>query len=154
MKLVSAIITTHNRLELLKRAIESVKKQTYSNIECIVVSDGSSDGTDDYCRTIEGIVFISIPKDESRGGNHARNVGIDASHGEYVAFLDDDDYWLPEKIEKQVYFLTTYNDGLVSCCMKVEEVQPDRTSIIKDRELWEGKNIDMSKKTLYSFFLS
>lgn len=152
MKLVSAIIITHNRLELLKRAIESVKNQTYSNIECIVIDDNSTDGTADYCKSIDNILYIHIDEQESKGANHARNIGIDVSHGDYIAFLDDDDYWLPKKIEKQVYFLTTYNDGVVSCCMKVEEVQPNRTSIIKDRELWEEKNIDMSRKTLYSFF--
>ena len=91
MKKVSAIITTHNRLELLKRAINSVKTQTYPNIECIIVSDNSSDGTDEYCSSLDDVIFISIPSKESRGGNYARNLGIKKSKGEYVAFLDDDD---------------------------------------------------------------
>lgn len=102
MKKVSAVITTHNRLELLKRAIESVKSQTYTNIELIVVCDGSEDGTKEYCESIDDIIFIYIPKEKSKGGNYARNIGIKHSTGDYVALLDDDDYWLPTKIAHQV----------------------------------------------------
>lgn len=100
--MVSVVITTRNRLTLLKRAIASVLGQSYCDVECIVVSDGSTDGTDEYCRSLEGIEFIAISEAESKGGNHARNCGIMKAKGEYVAFLDDDDYWLPEKIEKFV----------------------------------------------------
>ena len=93
-ELVSAVITTHNRLDYLKRAIESVMSQTYPNIECIVVSDASTDGTDEYCNGRDDIKYISISKNESHGGNYARNLGIKAAKGKYVAFLDDDDAWL------------------------------------------------------------
>ncbi|WP_288911006.1 glycosyltransferase family 2 protein, partial [uncultured Thomasclavelia sp.] len=89
--LVSAIITTHNRLELLKRAIQSVYNQTYSNIELIVVDDASDDGTKEWAEQ-QSFKFIYIPKEKSKGGNYARNLGIKSSHGKYVAFLDDDDY--------------------------------------------------------------
>lgn len=66
--LVSAIITTHNRLPLLQRAIESVKQQTYPNIELIVVDDASTDGTCEFCKA-QDFVFVHIPKERSRGGN-------------------------------------------------------------------------------------
>lgn len=65
--LVSAIITTHNRLPLLQRAIESVKQQTYPNIELIVVDDASTDGTCEFCKA-QDFVFVHIPKERSRGG--------------------------------------------------------------------------------------
>ena len=113
--LVSAIITTHNRIELLKRAIDSVLNQTYKNIECIVIDDASDDGTCEYCESIDGIKYIRISKVDSRGGNYARNLGIIKSSGEYVAFLDDDDYWLPEKIEKQLALIVKSGCGLVYC---------------------------------------
>lgn len=90
-KLVSAIITTHNRLDLLKQAIKSVKQQTYIDIEVIVVDDASTDGTKDYCSALTDIHYIYIPPSESRGGNHARNVGIRNANGYYIAFLDDDE---------------------------------------------------------------
>ena len=100
-KLVSAIITTHNRRDLLKRAIDSVLVQTYTNIELIVVDDASDDGTSEVCND-KRIKYIYIPKSESHGGNYARNLGIKTSKGEYCAFLDDDDVWLPRKIELQL----------------------------------------------------
>ena len=98
---VSAIITTHNRCDLLVRAIESVLSQTYREQECIVVDDASVDDTSEVCKRYP-VIYLQIPKEESRGGNYARNLGIKASKGKYCAFLDDDDYWLPTKIEKQV----------------------------------------------------
>ena len=119
--MVSAIITTHNRKKLLKRAIESVLSQTYKDIECIVVDDASSDGTEILCQSYP-IQYIHIPKEESKGGNYARNLGIKASKGKYCAFLDDDDYWLPEKIEKQVALIEKKNSELVYCGRKIEYV--------------------------------
>lgn len=102
MEKVSAVITTCNRIEYLKKAINSVYNQTYSNIEIIVVDDGSTDGTKEYCEKEEKIKYIYIPKSEHKNGNYARNLGIKNSSGEFVAFLDDDDEWMPTKIEKQI----------------------------------------------------
>ena len=79
--LVTAIITTHNRNDLVGRAIESVLHQTYKNLECIVVDDASIVSAEAVCRKYS-VEFIYIPKAESKGGNHARNVGIKAAKGE------------------------------------------------------------------------
>lgn len=117
--LVSAIITTHNRLPLLKRAIKSVLLQTYKNLELIVVDDASTDGTSEYCKS-QSLHYIHIPKAESKGGNYARNQGIRAAKGKYVAFLDDDDYWLPEKTQKQVALIESKNCELVHCGRRLE----------------------------------
>lgn len=118
--LVSAIITTHNRCNLLARAIESVLSQTYSELEYIVVDDASEDETSEVCKRFP-VIYIQIPKEESRGGNYARNLGIKASKGEYCAFLDDDDYWLPTKIEKQVKLIEKKKCELVYCgrCLEI-----------------------------------
>ena len=113
---VSAIIITHNRCDMLKRAVNSVTSQTYKNIELIVVDDASDDGTKEYGDEIKrnGHKYIRIEKSESKGGNHARNVGIANSAGEYIAFLDDDDYWLLTKTERQVSVLNENPDvGMV-----------------------------------------
>ena len=144
--MVSAIITTHNRKELLRRAIESVLSQTYLEMECIVIDDASNDGTDQICK-LYPVRYIYIPKEESKGGNYARNLGIYAAVGEYVAFLDDDDYWLPTKIEKQVKLIEEKDCELVFCgkrleivgheCMKFKDSLPETT--------YEG---DMSRKIL------
>lgn len=109
MKKVSAIITTHHRMNDLKNAVESVINQTYENIELIIVDDASDDGTDAWVNTLNDVRvrYIRIPKEETRGGNYARNKGIKAATGDYIAFLDDDDIWFPEKTKKQVEFLET-----------------------------------------------
>lgn len=121
LKLVSVIITTHNRCDLLTRAIESVLSQTYSKLECIVVDDASEDETPEVCKRYP-VIYIQIPKMESRGGNYARNMGIKTSKGEYCAFLDDDDYWLPTKIEKQVELIEKKKCELVFCGRRQEIV--------------------------------
>lgn len=102
--LISVVIPTHNRSNLLIRAINSVLNQTYNNIEIIVVSDGSTDETksvvEEFMEKDNRIRFIEYHP--ARGGNAARNMGIEAASGEYVAFLDDDDEWLPLKLQKQM----------------------------------------------------
>lgn len=129
--LVSAIITTHNRLELLRRAVDSVLQQTYSPLELIVVDDASTDRTQAYCEN-QTFTYIRISPENSRGGNYARNAGIMKSSGEYVAFLDDDDYWLPQKIEKQVRLIEEYGCELVHCGRKLEIIQNDGSVIYRD----------------------
>lgn len=145
--LVTAIITTHNRKKLLKRAVESVFKQTYANIELIVVDDASTDGTDEYCQALP-LQYIYIPKEESKGGNYARNQGVKAAKGEYVAFLDDDDYWLPEKIKKQVALIEEKDCELVHCGRRLELVQSDGSVVYKDTQPNPFHYGDMKKKIL------
>lgn len=152
MKLVSAIISTHNRIKLLPRAIDSVLSQTYKNIELIVVNDSSDDGTKEMLSSYENITVINIPKPESHGANYARNLGINASKGDYVAFLDDDDYWLPTKIEKQVQRMEKGGYAIVSCGF-IEEIirEDDRADFLEDAS---GIRFDsnMSRKILYNFY--
>lgn len=103
--LVSVVIPTYGRSEYLSRAVESVVDQTYDNIELFVVDDGSptpvteilSDVDRDRIR--DGTI---VRHDENRGANVARNTGIRAANGDYVAFLDDDDRWDETKIRRQV----------------------------------------------------
>jgi len=114
--LVSVVIPTHNREKLLIRAVKSVLNQEYKNLEIIVVSDGSTDGTDDAMKRIsltdKRIKYISYSP--AKGGNHARNIGIKESKGEYIAFLDDDDTWHENKIKDQLeVFRSDPNIGLV-----------------------------------------
>lgn len=101
---VSIIIPTYNRETLLPRAIESVIAQTFDDWEIVLVDDGSTDGTPrlarDFARRL-GDRFVYIPQD-NHGSSAARNRGIDASRGRYVAFLDSDDEFLPEKLERQI----------------------------------------------------
>lgn len=101
--LVSVVIPNHNYAKYLRGSIDSVLQQTYSNIEVIVVDDGS---TDDSRKIVEsyGDAIVGIFQ-ENQGVSVSRNNGVAASNGDYIAFLDADDAWLPAKIEKQVELL-------------------------------------------------
>jgi len=103
--LVSVVIPTYGRSEYLPRAIRSVTEQTYDNIELFVVDDGSPTPVTETLSEIDrgklrDVTFIR--HDENRGANVARNTGIRAAKGEYIAFLDDDDQWSEAKIFRQV----------------------------------------------------
>lgn len=101
--MVSVIITTYNREDYLEEAILSVAQQSYANIEIIVVDDGS---TIKYAESIcEKFSNCSYFFKENGGLSSARNYGITLAKGEYVAFLDDDDFWEKSKIEKQIKVL-------------------------------------------------
>lgn len=106
MPKVSVIIPTRNRPELLLRAVASVYDQTYTDFEVIIVDDGdlprAYDVLGDY---VSRDRFLYIETSKNIGGAATRNIGIKAAKGKYVAFLDDDDEWLPEKLEKQVSVL-------------------------------------------------
>ncbi len=96
---ISVIIPTFNRADLLVHAIESVLQQSYPNIELWVVDDGSTDHTDVIIEPLlNDIHFI---KTSNKGVSHARNIGIKSSSSDWVAFLDSDDAWHPDKILKQ-----------------------------------------------------
>lgn len=101
---VSVIIPTHNRAHLIGRSIQSVLNQTYQDFEIIVVDDGSTDNTREVIKEFQRKdKRINYTKhDKNKGGSAARNTGIKASRGEYIAFQDSDDEWLPEKLEKQI----------------------------------------------------
>ena len=100
--LVTAVIPTRNRPELLQRAIASVRAQTYSPIEIVVVIDGPDNATRALLSAMPGECLRFIPLQKSVGGSDARNIGVQNATSEWIAFLDDDDEWLPTKIEKQL----------------------------------------------------
>ena len=149
-QLVSAIITTHNRLDLLPRAIDSVLSQSYKNIECVVVDDASTDETQNYCLNRSDIVYVRIEKEDSKGGNFARNQGILAAKGEILAFLDDDDYWVEDKVEKQIQLIGDRKDLMVFCGRKIEIINGNSVENIDDLPQRKCKG-DMSRRILYTF---
>ncbi len=101
---VSVIIPTHNRSHLISRSIQSVLNQTYQDFEIIIVDDGSTDNTEEIIKEFQeqNKRIRYIRHKENKGGAAARNTGIRAAQGEYVAFQDSDDEWLPEKLDKQM----------------------------------------------------
>ncbi|MDZ8221837.1 MULTISPECIES: glycosyltransferase [unclassified Nostoc] len=109
---VSVIIPTYQRADLVSETIESVLAQTYTDYEIIVVNDGSTDNTREVLAQFKD--KITVIHQENKGLPAARNTGIIASRGRYIAFVDDDDLWIPYKLEKQVAcFESNPNIGLV-----------------------------------------
>lgn len=106
LPLVSVILPTFNRISLLRRALLSVLNQTYSNIEIIVINDGSFDGTYEMLQIFEKEqdCLKVIHHVESEGANKSRNDGIKISSGAFITGLDDDDEFTPERIEKLMLF--------------------------------------------------
>ncbi|MBS8266569.1 glycosyltransferase family 2 protein [Mesobacillus boroniphilus] len=113
---ISIIIPTFNREKLVMEAIESLRKQTYENIEIIVIDDCSTDNTQlliENERLIDPRI-VYIRHEQNKGAPTARNTGIESATGEYIAFLDSDDRWLAEKLERQMAVLKeNKNAGLV-----------------------------------------
>lgn len=99
---VSVIIPTFNRLELLKQTVESVRNQTFKEYEVVVVNDGSDDGTAAWLGQQNDLIVIN---QENSGIATSRNKGIKTSKGEWLAFLDHDDIWGPDKLQTQVDFI-------------------------------------------------
>ena len=109
--LVSVIIPTYKRkLNFVSNALQSVLDQTYRNIEIIVIDDSPSDfpfrdDIKNYIAELKNDKVIYIRNEKNLGGSLSRNVGINAAHGEYITFLDDDDEYMPGKVEKQLKFM-------------------------------------------------
>ncbi len=130
--LVSVVITTYNRPSYLRKAIESVLQQRYEKIELIVVDDHSETDTRGAISDIKtGSLsrFQYIRHDQNRGANAARNTGIEAVSGEYVAFLDDDDSWMPGKIGRQVDAFETADRSIGVVYTGIEAIRKDGRDI-------------------------
>jgi glycosyltransferase involved in cell wall biosynthesis len=116
--LVSVIIPTYNRQDLLKEAVLSIAEQTYRPIECIVVDDGSTDGTAEVMHHLEYLqtndFSLKYIVQQNAGSQAARNNGTVHSSGEFIQYLDSDDLLYPEKLDEQVAYLQTHTscDGV------------------------------------------
>ncbi len=127
---ISVIIPTYNRLPVLGRAVQSVLKQTFSDFELILIDDGSSDGTERWIQS-QGFPIRYFYQDHC-GVSTARNRGIRESRGEWISFLDSDDVWHKQKLEKQMDYLRE---------------KPD-IQICQTNEIWfrNGRRVNSGKK--------
>ncbi|BAZ22456.1 putative glycosyl transferase [Kalymmatonema gypsitolerans NIES-4073] len=104
MPKVSVVIPAYNAVAYLLEAVESVLKQTFTDFEVLIVDDGSSDGTVEWVSQIKD-PRVRLISQQNQGSSGARNTGITAALGEYIALLDADDIWEPTKLQKQVRYL-------------------------------------------------
>ncbi|VVS95301.1 glycosyltransferase family 2 protein [Desulfoluna spongiiphila] len=122
--LVSVIIPTYNREKSILRAVSSVLNQTYTNIEVIVVDDGSTDNTESIVLKIKD-KRLKYFKTKNHGANFARNFGIKKSSGEIIGFNDSDDEWLPTKIEIQLGYLIKNDLDAVFTQLKIKRTRKE-----------------------------
>lgn len=113
MPKVSVVIPTYNRANYLRQTIDSVLAQTYTDYEIIVLDDGSTDNTKETAALYKD--KIKYFYQENRGPTAGKNSGMQKARGEYIAFLDDDDLWLPEKLAKQVEVLENNRELAFAC---------------------------------------
>ena len=127
---ISVVIPTYNRKELLKRSIDSVINQTIKPSEIIIVDDGSNDGTEAMVK--KKYDSLKLIKQKNKGASAARNSGIKASSGEWICFLDSDDEWKNDKLEKQIAAVANNSDY----------------KFFHSNEIWikNGKRINQKKK--------
>jgi len=113
MKDISIILPTHNGGSYIKQSIESVLKQTYSNFELTIINDGSSDNTEEIIKLFSDDRIKYVKNKKNLGLQKTLNIGINLAEGEYIARIDDDDYWNDEdKLKKQIELFKT-NSKLV-----------------------------------------
>lgn len=142
--MVSIVIPAFNAAWCVGKAIDSVIGQTYRQIEIIVVNDGSTDNTSEVLSRYQGRIRVITQK--NKGLSNARNMGIQHAKGEYIAFLDADDYWLPRKLEYQVQLMNQRPDiGFCSTMARVETLEGIVLSV------WRCPKIDTP--TLHTIFM-
>jgi|MucameStandDraft_1065616.scaffolds.fasta_scaffold14298_3 Glycosyltransferases, probably involved in cell wall biogenesis len=132
-KLVSIIVPVYNVEQYLRKCLETIISQTYQNLEIILINDGATDSSPVICREYAGkdsrIVLIN---QENGGLSRARNTGVRASHGEYIGFVDSDDFIYFDMYEKLVSTLEMRDADIAECL--VEDVNQDKETGVRDEE--------------------
>jgi len=158
--LVSIIIPTYNRADLIGETLDSIIAQTYLNWECIVVDDGSTDNTSEvlknYTKKDSRITYHHRPKNYKSGGNGARNYGFDISKGEFINWFDSDDVMLPNfissKVEciegKNMVICSHYITNSVLKIVKKEDIYI-KTNILEDYLLWDDNFSIVTNNVLF-----
>src|SRR5262249_27810917 len=146
---VSVIIPTHNRAEFLRSAITSVLKQTFQDFEIIIIDDASKDHTREVIINFNDTRIKVIHNQVSKGAAGSRNIGVMNTNCGYIAFLDDDDEWLPEKLKMQTCLLdnsTQEIGGVCTGCFTIEKAS--RRVLSKDhpeiKDIYKGNFITTS----------
>lgn len=108
--LVSILMPVYNGFPDIKYSITSLLWQTYTHWECIIVNDGSTDGTKEFLDSLKEPRFKIIHLKRNAGRGNARQVALEYAQGQFIAYLDADDWWAPDKLEKQIQYLSCHPD--------------------------------------------
>ncbi|MDX8047090.1 glycosyltransferase family 2 protein [Gracilibacillus sp. S3-1-1] len=146
-KLVSVITPTYNSETYIRETIESVRQQTYSNWEMVIVDDASTDQTisiiQEYQKADDRIRLITLQTNQ--GAAVARNTAMEHAQGRYIAFLDSDDRWLPEKLAKQLAFMQEHDYAFTYTGYERVQENEDGTTT--------NKEVEMPSKATYTELL-
>ena len=129
---MTVVIPTYDRKEFLEQAIETVRVQTYDSVECVVVDDGSTDGTKEYLEGLEYDALRTVFHDKNCGQSVARNTGIEKASGEYVLFLDSDDILYPHATETLVSAIERKTENCAGAFASTKHVNSGGRVIIKN----------------------
>lgn len=144
---ISVVIPTYNRAHLIKESIQSVLDQTLQPYEIIVVDDFSTDNTEEVVNSFNSPVIKFVKNQRKKGANGARNTGILMAQGEYIAFHDSDDIWLPNKLHLQLNNLKETDSDMSFCSLKKENQSILSRSIVPKKHI-KSENI----KELLKYF--
>lgn len=144
---ISTVIPSYNREKTIKRCIDSVINQTYPVYEIIVVDDGSTDRTLDIIKREYGD-RVKVFRQNHKGAQAARNTGICAAHGKYIAFLDSDDEWVKDKLELQVQELRKDKDVVVCGNGYIQCDWSGGVPAIYQRNIGENKRVKQGTKKI------
>lgn len=141
MELISVIIPIYNTAAYLDRCVESVRKQTYNNIEILLVDDGSTDASGEMCDNFaKEDSRIRVFRKENGGQGSARNLGLDNAKGEYISFVDSDDFMSEDMYEKLISDIRQYDADIAACSSTTgyDTVGSDKTKIYRGDEIMAG----------------
>ena len=139
MKKVSIIIPVYNVEKYLKKCLDSVVKQTYKNIEIIIIDDGSNDGSSEICKKYLNDERIIYKKTINSGVSNARNLGIKISTGDYITFIDSDDWILENYIQELVIEITQQKGDIIfSNCFDVKDGKKQLNKTIEEKTSSQG----------------
>jgi glycosyltransferase involved in cell wall biosynthesis len=141
---VTVVVPVFNRAGLIKNTLDSIQKQTYRPLEVVIVDDGSTDNTAEVIRNWviqnqQDALRVRCVEQQNQGANSARNRGISEATGEFIAFLDSDDQWLAEKVEKQLaVFLANREIGGVYCGLQSVDLTSGKSHAATNRSYAVG----------------
>ncbi|MGE1101269.1 glycosyltransferase family 2 protein [Peribacillus simplex] len=139
--LISVVIPTYNRGSLLKRTINSVLNQTYSNFELIIIDDASTDNTEDLIKSYNDPRISYTRLESNSKGTKTRNLGIQKASGEFIALLDSDDEWVNNKLEKQLSYIKQFNSDKIICFTGLILIDENNKSLTTNEDLNETDDI-------------
>ncbi|MFC6722080.1 glycosyltransferase family 2 protein [Halobacteriaceae archaeon SHR40] len=150
---ISVVIPTYNRADSIEQAIDSALGQSLSDIEVIVVDDGSTDATAETVSRINDQRLTFIQHKKNKGGSAARNTGIDHASGKYIAFLDSDDTWKATKLEKQLNLLKARSDDWVAAYCDFRQTRSNPLVEVVDNLVRRPTGLEGGEELINMIFL-